>query len=197
MPELGDPDLVLGAFTKQLCRKMPSTPDWLLKHKQDDSLSNACSPESFIRISNTNKVFIVIDALDECPTEARYKILDIIFRLLTDMPCVKIFVTSRRESDITDTFEQESIPTIQVEARNINRDIELYVHDEVKKLRNGIPGKKLFLENDDLESDIITTLTQKAEGMYVTISSFRSIVFFFTNDFLGFFGHNYSLKIYA
>jgi hypothetical protein len=117
---------------------------------------------------------VVIDALDECPEHERYHIIAFIAKIVTTLPCAKVFVTSRRESDIVRAFEDSKAPTIQIRAENVAADIGLYVHSEVKKLRKGCHGKKLHLNSDTLEEKIILTLTEKAEGMYVVAFSKRT-----------------------
>jgi len=63
-------------------------------------------------------------------------------------------------------FEQEKTPTIQIEARNVTADIELYVSAEVRRLRQGYNGKILYIESGALERKIVTTLTDKSEGSF-------------------------------
>ena len=126
--------------------------------------------ESFIKLADDldfKEVYVVIDALDECPERERHHVIRFITEVLKGPRCVKIFVTSRRESDIVRAFEESSTPTIQIKTENVTADIESFVQSEVKKLRNGYHGKKLYLADDTLESRIIQTLTEKADGMYV------------------------------
>jgi ankyrin repeat domain-containing protein 50 len=112
------------------------------------------------------EVYMVIDALDECPQRERHHIIGFITEVMKALRCVKIFVTSRRESDIIRAFEESSTPTIQIKAENVAADIETFVSSEVQKLRNGYPdGRKLYLDSDLLEARVIQTLTEKAAGM--------------------------------
>ena len=113
------------------------------------------------------EVFIVIDALDECSECERPHIIRFITEVMNALRCAKIFITSRRKSDIVRAFEDSSTPTIQIKANNVAADIESFVQSEVKKLRKGFYGKKLHLTSDVLEARIIQTLTEKAEGMLV------------------------------
>lgn len=165
--ELGDLSNVISALMKQLCRKKDAIPPWLLKFKHDSyHSSSASSQDSFISLATTfNEVFLIIDALDECPKDERPHIIQFITEVTDKLPRAKIFVTSRRESDIVDAFESSNTPTIKIEAENVAADIKLYVTDEVNRLRRGYGGKKLQLQNDSLEEEIIRTLTDKAEGM--------------------------------
>lgn len=114
---------------------------------------------------NLKEVYVVIDALDECPDHERHHIIGFITEVMEALRCVKIFVTSRREAGIVRAFEESNTPTIQIKAENTAEDIETFVCSQVRKLRNGYNGKKLYLTSDALEAKVIQTLTKKADGM--------------------------------
>jgi hypothetical protein len=119
-------------------------------------------------IENLPEVYLIFDALDECPEQEREKILGFITNVLTlnNISChVKIFATSRREGDIIDAFEQHDVPTIKILADNVASDIETYTRSQVEILRNGKNGKSLHIKNEDLKEKIIRVLTAKADGM--------------------------------
>ena len=86
---------------------------------------------------------------------------------MKSIPCAKVFITSRKESDITEAFKREKAPIIEVKAENVAEDIRRYVGTEVKRLRAGYNGKRLYIGSDTLEDKIIRALTDKAEGMWV------------------------------
>lgn len=123
--------------------------------------------ESLVEDSST--VYIVLDALDECPEEERGNILGFITGIVTaQIGCrVKVFVTSRPETDITRAFEDYNVPTVQILAGNVTADIEAFARSQVKQLRDGKNGKTLFITDDRLEEKIVQTLASKAQGMYV------------------------------
>lgn len=109
------------------------------------------------------KVFLVVDALDECSPEQRGEILKVLQGLVsprTSHAChVKLFITSREEQDIKRALT--SFPMIQIEAKKVNDDIEAYVIDEM--------GKYLAAADFTLEAGlrdrIRSTLVDKAGGM--------------------------------
>lgn len=113
---------------------------------------------------DSKEVFLIIDALDECPKSKRPDVIGLILKVISSLPCAKVFITSRRELDIARAFEHHS-STIQVRADNIAADIERYVCSEVTKLRQGYNGKKLYLDSSVCERRIVSTLTEKANGM--------------------------------
>jgi ankyrin repeat domain-containing protein 50 len=165
-PELGDPSLIIGALIKQLCRKKDSIPLELLNLRHDShSNSTASNPDSFISLAESFKeVFIVLDALDECPGHERHRIIGFIDKIVTELQCAKVFITSRREADILEAFEGKT-STVQIEVRSVAADIALHVRDEVTKLRKGYNGKRLYLTSNKLQGNIIDTLVGKADGM--------------------------------
>ena len=165
--EMYDVSQVIVALIKQLCRKRDVVPQGFLKVKQDAiDPSQLGNQDSFITIaSEFREVLVVIDALDECPKEARYKVLGFLSGVANSLPCAKVFATSRREADIEEAFTQLQTPIIQIEARSVSADISSYVRSETKRLRDGYHGKKLYLTDDILKAKIIQTLTEKADGM--------------------------------
>lgn len=167
-PELGDPSIVVGALIKQLCQKKDCIPSELLRLRHDShSNMTASNPDSFVSLAKPfREVFIVLDALDECPEHERHRIIGFIDKVVAELQCAKIFITSRREADIVEAFEGKT-STVQIEAKNVAADIALYVRDEVAKakLPRGWNGKRLYLTSDKLQGKIIDTLVSKADGM--------------------------------
>lgn len=165
-PELGDCRMIIGALIKQLCQKKDSIPLELLNLMHNShSKATASNPASFISLAESFKeVFIVLDALDECPEHERHRIIGFITKIVAEQQCAKVFITSRREADILEAFEGKT-STIQIEARSVAADIALHVRDEVTKLRKGYNGKRLYLTSDKLQGKIIDTLVSKADGM--------------------------------
>lgn len=78
--------------------------------------------------------YVVIDSLDEAPQKQRKKILKMILNLVSELPCARVFATSRKKPDITNTFSQMKAHTVEIEAKNSADDIEIYVHVQVRSL---------------------------------------------------------------
>jgi ankyrin repeat domain-containing protein 50 len=165
--EMRDVSQIIVALVKQLCRKKDVIPQGFLKIKQDAlDPSQLGNQETFTTVaSEFQEVLMIIDALDECPKDSRYKILGFLSSVANSLPCAKIFVTSRRERDIEEAFMKLNTPIIEIEAGSVAADISSYVRSEIKRLRDGYDGKRLYLKSDALEKNIIRTLTEKAEGM--------------------------------
>ena len=166
-PEMQESSQIISAMIKQLCRKRDNIPPGFFRMKQDSlSPSSLGNRESFTTVAQDfEELFLVMDGLDECPREKRHHVLDFISAVVNSLPRAKIFVTSRRETDLIRAFEQMSTPKIEVEAKSVAADISKYVTDEIKRLRDGYNGKKLNLKSKVLEQKIVEALTAKAEGM--------------------------------
>lgn len=153
---------------KQLCRTIPSLPPEL-QEVYGKHFRNDCQPKYgelkniFLAIiRQLGHVYFVVDALDECSLDERENLCKFLLSITTDTKqgLVKLFVTSRRESDIEQAFQQKVIPTIEIEAAKVDRDIEVYVKAQIQlRLRNGL--------NTALKNKILSVLTSKAGGMYV------------------------------
>jgi ankyrin repeat domain-containing protein 50 len=166
-PEMQDLSLIISAIIKQLCRNKDTVPSAFLRNKQESlSPSTIGNQESFALIAQQfHELFLVVDGLDECPRAQRPPVLGFLSAVVEGSPRVKIFVTSRRETDLVQGFGKLTAPTIELEAESVAADISKYVTDEIKVLREGHNGKRLYLKSSALELEIINTLTTKAEGM--------------------------------
>lgn len=168
-PDSHQPLNIVSALIKQLCWKKDAIPDDLLAffHNYD---GNARIPTldtviaRFIHLVETDfdHAFLVIDALDECEQNYREQILDFVKQLTALVPTVKVFVTSRRETDIVEAFQLLGTPAIEIAAHNVEADINSFVADRVKYL---LETKKLKIRNASLKEKIIKTLTTQADGM--------------------------------
>lgn len=169
--QLSDVSQIIAALVKQLCRKRDRIPRDLLQVRHEGSSPSLVGTGGrFVSlVEDLRQVYVVFDALDECPEQKRGAILGFITSIATAaIPChVKVFVTSRREMDIAKAFEDKRIPTIQIRAENVAADIETFARSQVEKLRDGEHGKTLYVTSDELKEKIIHTLAAKAEGMYV------------------------------
>ncbi|RMZ90014.1 hypothetical protein DV736_g2766, partial [Chaetothyriales sp. CBS 134916] len=172
--QLGDVSQIIAALIKQLCRQKSIVPPHLLK-VMDDGLhsSSVGTQERFISLmQDWSQVFIVFDALDECPERERHHIIRFITEIVTARfsCCVKVFVTSRKEMDIAKAFEDRHIPTVQIQAENIAADIEIFVRSEVEMLQKGAHGKTLYIDSDKVKERVIQALTKKADGMFLWVN---------------------------
>ena len=140
-----------------------------LHHRNDSQPSYNELRNAFLAIIHQfGCIIFVLDALDECALDQRKDLCEFLLSLTnstgTSQGIVKLFVTSRKEPDIERAFQQKSIPTIEVEAAKVNKDIEVFVIAQIELLlQNG----SLRLNSMALKDDILSALTAKAGGMYV------------------------------
>jgi hypothetical protein len=113
------------------------------------TLRTACRPLS--------KLFVIIDALDECVEESRGEFL----QELRDLgPKLRLMITSR-PMNITNYFED----TVRLDICAHNEDIERYVKERLQResrLKHNIE------KDSNLSNDIIKVILEKADGMSVT-----------------------------
>lgn len=166
-PETQESSNLLRAFIKQLCLRKEL--DLRLLDFFNEYSRDARGPSfeklqwHFIELATPfTGFFVVVDALDEAPQEQRKKIFKMISNLVNELPCVRIFTTSRKEPDITKKFSQLKAPTIELEAKDSAEDIEIYVRGKVESL---ISDEELVLEDHPLQDMIIQELISKADGM--------------------------------
>jgi ankyrin repeat domain-containing protein 50 len=178
MPESQQPFRVISTFIKQLCEKKKQIPQYLLDfhntYDRDVRIPSfdAYKRNFFLLVKSFDQTFVIIDALDECKQDEeretlnRKQIMNFILELTHDQkddpPCVKVFVTSRRETDIMNAFSLYHTPTIQIEAKNVTGDINTYINDHVEDL---VKMRTLKLRRLSLKKKIVEMLIANAEGM--------------------------------
>ena len=118
-------------------------------------------------LQQLGSVFFVLDALDECNLDQRTDLVRFFTGIIKpslemDHGIIKLFVASRKEDGIErawDTWESFPKTELEVEAAKVDSDIKLYVQAQIKQ--------RLPRCNTTSRETIITTLTTKADGMYV------------------------------
>ena len=109
-------------------------------------------------------VCLVLDGLDECNQISRAQVLSIIGWLMTLDSCtVRLFVSSQGDIQILDALEE--YPKIQLSTTVLTHDIESYVAHATRTL---IEEGQLMIHGPGIEHEIITELTSRANGMYVS-----------------------------
>ena len=120
-------------------------------------------------VQEFDSVFFVLDALDECTLAQRADLCKFFagmveLRTGASSGLVKLFVASRKATDIERAFLRKSFPAIEVEATKVGSDIELYVKAQIEQQ---LDDGSLTLNNIMLKAKILTALTTNAGGMYV------------------------------
>lgn len=171
-PRRADPTEIASSILRQLSCKndqfpipSPVAAKWLERQGQgyEDRLDLSECIDLIIELTRESPAIIVIDALDECQKKTRLDLLDGLDKIIQDAEhVVKIFVSSRRDSDIRNHFR--TTPRLEIAAADNSEDIENFVNSEVNKkiaagkLLDGQPPETLV-------AVIKSTLLKRAEGM--------------------------------
>ncbi|CAI7649488.1 unnamed protein product [Penicillium bialowiezense] len=119
---------------------------------------DACKTQLMESINEYSQTVIILDALDECDDYSRWQLIDVIRDLASksDRP-LKVFISSRPESDIKARFSGKNI---EIQAINNQGDIEKFVNAEIDKPRRWGPISA------DLRSEIVQVLCEDSQGMF-------------------------------
>lgn len=157
-------DKLLASLLRQLCASQSSLPEPLkslyIKHEEKGKHTRP----SFEEIASTlqivtqmfSRVFIIIDALDECQNQERSSCFTKFFGIQAKAN-VNLFATSRPLSDIKNMFQ--GCPLVDVVASR--DDISKYIEGHMPKL------PRFARDNPDLREQIKRDITSMGQGMLV------------------------------
>jgi hypothetical protein len=165
---------LLSSLLVQLCRQSVSYCDILFKLylEHDEGAQDPSDGElarcltDLLKLPGHAPVYVIVDALDECPTapavwSPRAKVLNLIEELIkSQIPNLRICVTSRPETDIKIVLDTLTFRSISLhDEGGQKRDIE----DRIKSVINTHPKNRMWkAEHSRL---VIKVLTEKADGM--------------------------------
>jgi hypothetical protein len=122
--------------------------------------------EKMLKTKGQPTIYIIVDALDECPTDSGVKshrewVLDLVNTLVgLHLPNVRICVTSRPEADIQASLASSASYIVSLHGEvGQNKDIVDYIRSVVYS-----DWKMRRWREEDKEM-VISTLSQKADGM--------------------------------
>ena len=155
-----------SGFRSSLIPLLQSNPDVVHESLQDQMEKFLIEPLKSAGIST----IIVIDALDECKDEdPESAILLVLGQLVSDIPRVKFFITSRPEIHIKAGFRGSLLRGLtdvfilhDVEPRTINSDIRCFFKHELSELARQHGGNEHWPEDEQLDE-----LCQRAAGFFV------------------------------
>lgn len=107
-------------------------------------------------VSEYSRVFIAVDALDECQTtdDCRGRLLSILLNLQAQGG-INLFATSRENPEISKKFAGK--PSLEIRARDL--DIRRYLEGRVSELGDFVT------ENEGLKDEIVSQITGAVDGM--------------------------------
>ncbi|KAL8372306.1 hypothetical protein RB595_001885 [Gaeumannomyces hyphopodioides] len=168
---------MLASLVRQLCARRPNTPQpvkSLSEYKNGGGRPDTKTLEAALMatIRGFSAVFVVIDALDECPTLAneRTKLLDSLGRVIAAMPGnLHILCTSRPEADIKAAMDP-------VLSRPLGTAIDLTANQWRHNGDIGLYIDTMLASADysswpiDLKAEAKDLLLKKADGMFLYVS---------------------------
>ena len=160
------PSMLVGSFVGQLLRQLEFLiPEPLLGrvdklyrgHKRKSTLLTLEElREVFVETSRCfEKLFLVIDGLDEMPLDGRWCILDFLGNIAEGDDDIKVFVSSRAEMDLESAFSFYC--TVAITPSDVAPDIERFVRRKLASSR---------FHTSQIE-EVVRELVSRADGMYV------------------------------
>ncbi|PVG01650.1 hypothetical protein CPB86DRAFT_752981, partial [Serendipita vermifera] len=106
---------------------------------------------------------LVLDALDECESISRKKLIDLILPSLSELPYLRLFITSRPEtySESSQALSSHIFKSISDDAEN-SHDVEIFLQESMK--------------NSPLQTDHVQKLIERANGLFIWASTACKIV---------------------
>ncbi|UQC83094.1 uncharacterized protein CLUP02_08587 [Colletotrichum lupini] len=155
---------LLSSLAKQLaqfCSAFPQSLETLYNnHRKRRTLRTIQETGDLLQMISScyERVFIVVDALDECDRNALQAFLPEILRL-QQRSQVNIFATTREIPEILESKEFEN--SISVEIRAIDEDVLRYTTDRMTRMQS-------FVRNNlDLQKEIRHIIAEKVDGMFL------------------------------
>jgi hypothetical protein len=161
---------MLGSLIKQLCCCRPNTPQPvkdLRQHKERDHYPDMETLEATLAdtIYGFSNVYLVIDALDECPESVeREKLLNCLLRIhMAASENLHLLCTSRKEPDIEAMLgpvlssPSNAAVDLSVYKNAVDHDIGLYIDKTLASSR--------YDSWKDFKAEVRATLIENADGM--------------------------------
>lgn len=161
---------LISSLLAQLVKKLPNIPTSISQlhgqYREEKLPMDAIKVKLQSLLRDSGQIFLVIDALYECPIgdqgESRAKVL----ALLTELSGwallnLLVLVTSRKEQDIDKALASLlSFPSISIQTDQVQPDVRKYVKSQ---LANDLELKKW---SSLIKEEIEKALTEQAHGMY-------------------------------
>ena len=153
-------DDLVASVLEQLVRSKGVTDELRMLYQRHRRQRTRPGPKELAELLNTvtggfAKVFIVIDALDECPETTRNSVLGEIYKL-ENRP--RLLITSRHSSSIANICHD----AIHLEIQASDTDLEIYVRSKIQQDRH----LAHYVDQDSsLQKDIVRKVVDNAKGM--------------------------------
>ena len=156
---LSNPLKMIQSLASQMCDNVKGFKEKLLEQlKRPNTVQNLQDAfrvylkEPLEQLPKNKPMLVVIDGLDECESEQRTKLLDVLEKEFSKLPpWLKVLVTSRPEINVEEKLRSLEYLKILPEDQNNEEDIKKYLTDHLPTLSE---------EN-------ISCLTEKCEGSFL------------------------------
>ncbi|KAF8336603.1 uncharacterized protein EI90DRAFT_3119848 [Cantharellus anzutake] len=177
------PDRLFSGMARSLATHDPAYRTSLISTLQENpALSTAPFAKQFQKLvaeplllttsPSGRPMVIVIDALDECDTEALPCLADILRKEVPKLPPnIKFFVTSR-QFDVVDRYLSLNYPIIRLtidlsDDANMH-DCAVYIQLQLRELKDVHPGLEDQIGD---EGELVQSILERADGLFVWIST--------------------------
>lgn len=167
------PESVLSSFVRQLSTSSTGDaiqPYAVYIYEEKEKLSFASNK---LKLEETQRLLLdlvntypqttlILDALDECDKDTRSELVKVFDALLRDSSNpIKIFISSRPDSDIRDHFERG--PNLEIQATHNQGDIASFVDQRMRES----PRRWHAGIYPELRDEVCRTILEKSNGMCV------------------------------
>ncbi|KAI0550027.1 hypothetical protein F4679DRAFT_544525 [Xylaria curta] len=159
-----EPDKLLRNLLKQLASPLPLSDDVRgLYHKSTKRGTQLSSEDFYMALQSVSalysRVFIVIDALDECQSMGSLsELLSYLFTLQNNIDA-NIFGTSRHNSTIQKLFEGHCTTIVEIKAKN--EDVHRYIGGRMSRLPTFLHKK------EHLQEEVKEKIVGAVDGMFL------------------------------
>jgi hypothetical protein len=165
---------VLRGLIYLLCTQEQSLESHVRKHYARAGKRLFEDPNSFFALSgilkdmlgdsNLKKVYLIIDALDECETDLDL-LLALVVQIASTFPHVKWIVSSRNKLNIEALLRLDNSQRLSLElhAEHVSHAVDLYIDHKVSQL----PSVK---QDSELQAKIRNQMREKANGTFLWVA---------------------------
>ena len=153
----------LGSSLRQFMMQSPATSeDIKICHKHHIRYGTRPSMDEIARLLRSQvekfeKVFIVIDALDECPERDKTR-KNFLAEIRSLLPKISLMVTSRNMPSIEMMFKHDT----RLEIRAQDQDVEKFISSQMEQREELVD---LLDGHNEVRSSIVATILEKTNGM--------------------------------
>ncbi|KAH7019752.1 ankyrin repeat-containing domain protein [Ilyonectria destructans] len=112
-------------------------------------------------ISSSERTFLLIDALDECPKDERPVFFDTLFNSKSPLPSnLSLLITSRRESDIEAVLQPSMSNTVWIQSSVVDADVRIHVSNSISR------DSRLSRWKPAVRDEMLDAIVKGSNGMF-------------------------------